>query len=160
MLKEAKKRVDNINEALRNLEDPIDQLRHKSDRLKSLAGQEKKLLQKLWTSCQVIEDTEAEVATLRERIHDINDEQERIKSEQRIPVLQGTGGKEQLLQAPSTLQVLLRACGEISTACSRTHCSPKPLRKKELKRKQALLPWRTLLICCRPYLPNTKQLEH
>ena len=92
LLEEARKRIENINEALRKLKDPTDQLRYKSDRLKTLADQEKKLLQKLRASCQVIEDAEAEAASLRERIHDINDEQEKIKSEQRILVLQGTGG--------------------------------------------------------------------
>ena len=70
MLEEAKKRVANINEALRKLKDPADQLRHKSERLQNLADQEKKLLQKLRTGCQVIGDAEAEVATLRERIHE------------------------------------------------------------------------------------------
>ena len=88
MLEEAKKRIANTNEAVRKLKDPADQLRHKSERLQTLPDQEKTLLQKLRAGCQVIEDTEAEMASLRERIHDINDEQENIKSEQRILVLQ------------------------------------------------------------------------
>ena len=84
---EAKKRIDNLNEALRKLKDPEDQLRHKAERIRSLANQEKKLLLKLRETSQVIEDAEAEAAALRESIHEINDKLEKTKSEQRLLVL-------------------------------------------------------------------------
>ena len=74
---EAKKRISNLNEALRRLEDPADQLRHKAERIKKLGNQEKKLREKLRETAQVIEDAETEADTLRIRIHDINDEMEK-----------------------------------------------------------------------------------
>ena len=61
------------------------------------------MLQKLRETSQVIEDAEAEAATLRDRIHDINDELERTKSEQRILVLQESGGEGATAAGPVDL---------------------------------------------------------
>ena len=78
-------------------------MRHKAERIKNLGNQEKKLREKLRETAQVIEDAETEADALRTRIHDVNDEMEKVKSEQRLLVLQGSGGGAGAVAGPVDL---------------------------------------------------------
>ena len=95
---------------IRQLKDPIDQLRHKSERLRKLADQEKKFREKFRESCKVIAEAEEEAADLREKIHNLPEETERVKIEQRVLVLPGSGGHEaELPAAPVDFGVAVEA---------------------------------------------------
>ena len=84
-----KSQAANVREKLRELKDPVDQLRHKGERLKRIADKEKKCRESLREACKAMAEAEEEVASLREQIHDLLEEAEQVKSEQKVLVLQG-----------------------------------------------------------------------
>ena len=89
-VEEAKTEAEDARERLRELKDPADQLRHKSERYRKLADKEKKLRESLRDKAVAIAEAQDEVDAMREQIHELCDEMERIKSEQTVLVLQGT----------------------------------------------------------------------
>lgn len=70
---------------------------------KVLAGDEKRFREKLRAACQKVEDAEKEVSELRGKIHNVLEESEKIRSEQKVLVW--AGGVQKQTAAPVDLGV-------------------------------------------------------
>ena len=103
MQEASKELAEKTRKQLCELQDPVDQLRQKGVRLARLAGDERKLREKLREACQKVEDAEKEVSELRGKIYKVLEESDKIKSEQKVLVL--AGGVETQAAAPVDLGV-------------------------------------------------------
>ena len=100
LLDEAKSRAEEAREHLRELKDPNDQIRFKTERLRRMAVKERECMEQLRDKQKLIDDTKVEAEALRAQIHDILDEMERVKGEQRMLILQDSQQAAQAAPAP------------------------------------------------------------
>ena len=83
---EAKAEAEKAREKLRELKDPRDQLRHKLDRERKLGVKATKLRESIRQNLLVIAEAQDELDSLREQLHESEEEMQRIESEKIVLV--------------------------------------------------------------------------